>query len=298
MAFLLEQRENLAEGLRRIVMEEISLALKYLELGGKDREKDIHEARKSFKKIRAVFKLIRGELSVIKYRRENSCFRDLGKKLSAVRDLAVRLETLEKIRKTARRNRLVLNMDPLLIETRRIYFIARRRIQPGHPSLIQSREILFRAQRRVRRITLTNDQFSALYPGLSMVYRRGRDQMVFLWFYPTDEGFHEWRKQVKNLWYHVRILQNIWPAVMDGLNKSLHDLSEYLGQEHDYTELLKFVDSHAKLFKETQNWRDTVSLIHRKKIFLRNRSLSIARKIYLEDPDLFCQRLQGYWETW
>jgi len=54
----------------------------------------VHEARKSFKRLRTTVRLARDELGDEVYRRENAAFRDAGRRLAGARDSQVLLETL------------------------------------------------------------------------------------------------------------------------------------------------------------------------------------------------------------
>ena len=69
--------------------------------------------------------------------------------------------------------------------------------------------------------------------GLQRIYARGRRNFAAAYSLPSDEAFHDWRKQVKYLWYHTQILENIWPSVMQALVEELDQLGELLGQDHD-----------------------------------------------------------------
>jgi hypothetical protein len=51
---------------------------------------------------------------------------------------------------------------------------------------------------------------------------------------PAPEDFHRWRKRVKDLWYHVSLLERAWPEQMEALAKELKTLSD------DAPELLHF----------------------------------------------------------
>ena len=48
---------------------------------------------------------------------------------------------------------------------------------------------------------------------------------------------HEWRKRVKDLWYHVTLLEDAWKPVMSALADEAHELSDRLGDEHDVSVL-------------------------------------------------------------
>jgi ribosomal protein S13 len=57
----------------------------------------VHQARKRFKKILGLIRLIRFELGD-KYKLENVFYRDIGRKLSNVRDAQAMIETLDILR--------------------------------------------------------------------------------------------------------------------------------------------------------------------------------------------------------
>jgi CHAD domain len=82
--FRLHPDENAAEGLRRVARAQIDIASAQLE-DGDDVAESVHEARKSFKRVRAVVRLARDPLGDDVYRRENAAFRDTGRELAAAR---------------------------------------------------------------------------------------------------------------------------------------------------------------------------------------------------------------------
>ena len=50
-------------------------------------------------------------------------------------------------------------------------------------------------------------------------------------FEPT--GVHEWRKRTKDAGYHVRLLRDAAPSILEPLEDRFHDLSDALGDAHD-----------------------------------------------------------------
>lgn len=75
--------------------------------------------------------------------------------------------------------------------------------------------------------------FRALRGGLKRTYRRGRTGRKRAFAAPTTERLHEWRKRVKYHWYHVRLLQNVWPEPMKVRRRELKVLADLLGDDHD-----------------------------------------------------------------
>ena len=93
MPYRLKKSESVPEGLRRIVGEELSSAVDQL-ANSKKREEAIHEARKTIKKVRGILRLVRPHSAAI-YRVENRRFRDIGRKLSELRDAASIIEAFD-----------------------------------------------------------------------------------------------------------------------------------------------------------------------------------------------------------
>ena len=97
MAYRLQPGESVREGLRRIAREELSSAAAGLrQATARTRDDAIHEARKSVKKVRAILRLMRGELGDT-YAIENRRLRDVARRLSVYRDGTVMIETLDQL---------------------------------------------------------------------------------------------------------------------------------------------------------------------------------------------------------
>src|SRR5262249_53506969 len=98
MAFELKPEETHRKGDRRLVPKQMEEALEHLTGPHKEsRDEAVHEARKCFKKIRAVLRLVRPVIGEKSYREENICFRDAGRPLTEVRDAKIFIETLDQL---------------------------------------------------------------------------------------------------------------------------------------------------------------------------------------------------------
>ncbi len=119
MAFELQSDESVEAGIRRIVDEQLESALE--ELRGTDPRKAdaaVHAARKRFKRIRAVVRLVRKGLGSEVFERENASFRDAGGTLAEARDAAVLIQTLDTLK---------MNVEAAAFLTARKRLLARRR---------------------------------------------------------------------------------------------------------------------------------------------------------------------------
>src|SRR3954470_9303141 len=97
--YRLRAQEDAADGVRRIARGQTDLAIEHLDESSGDGAEAIHEARKAFKRLRALVRLSRDALGDEVYRRENAAFRAAGRRLSGVRDAAVMVETLDDVRR-------------------------------------------------------------------------------------------------------------------------------------------------------------------------------------------------------
>src|SRR5262245_22171341 len=100
MSFELKSDESLPHGIKRIVCAQMDKALEQLTTTHEgSRDESVHEARKAFKRIRAVLRLVRPVIGDATYRHENTCFRDAGRPLTKVRDAKICVETLDELTK-------------------------------------------------------------------------------------------------------------------------------------------------------------------------------------------------------
>jgi hypothetical protein len=98
VSYQLEAHRTLPSNIKRIATEQVDRTLGQLRHPPYyDRDVAVHDARKCFKKIRAVLRLVRDEIGADCYKQENVCYRDAGRRLSDIRDSAVRVETVDEI---------------------------------------------------------------------------------------------------------------------------------------------------------------------------------------------------------
>jgi len=97
MSFQLKPQETVSSGIKRIAGKEIHSAIKHLR-DFDNLDTGIHEARKSFKKLRAIARLVRSEIGAKAHKSTNVTFRDAGRCLAPVRDSQVLLLTLDRLR--------------------------------------------------------------------------------------------------------------------------------------------------------------------------------------------------------
>ena len=297
MAYRLKADESVVDGVKRVVVEEIDKAGAMLRQEGVDQATGIHEARKSFKKIRAVLRLVRPVLGSA-YARENARFRDAGRELSELRDAEVLLQSFDQLRETFADQM----KSEAFAEIRAALEQRRMRLGAGDNRLASNvnhvRTILEEVRHQVASWPLDRTGFAAIAPGLRNTYRQGRRARAAAYRSLSGEAFHDWRKRVKDHWYHIRLLQDVWPKGMKSYCGSLKDLAAILGDEHDLVVMKETVADLNGGSDDTNAYGAYLALVDQRQRQLRDAARPLGEWIYAEKPKCLNARLGSYWRTW
>jgi CHAD domain-containing protein len=271
-AFRLKQDEAVSDEIRRIARGRIDDAIEAL---ADPREETVHEARKDMKKLRALLRLVRGEIGSKVYRRENAFFRDVARELAGVRDADVMLATLAGLEE-----RYDAEVGPVrqAVEAHRLRVAGGSRGRAAEAATAMLRE----ARARVEEWPLERDGFQVVEGGLRRTYRGGRRGWRAALKEPSTENLHEWRKRVKDLWYHCSILEESWKPVMRALGDEAHELSDRLGDDHDLAVLLEF---GAEGLEE---------LIATRRRELQEEAFAYGARLYADKPKAFVRRIEHW----
>ncbi len=297
MAYRLDARETLPQGIRRIVGEQLDGAVEGLRTAtGDERDRAVHDARKRLKKARAALRLVRDEVGSKTYKRENQALRDVGRSLSASRDAAVLVETVDRLGEQVPLARRSLAPLRVVLEQRRRETAARALGEGG--ALASAADEIEEIRARVEGWRLHTDSFSALEDGLRRTYRRGSKRFAEARKDPTDERMHEARKRVKDLWYHARILEPVWPGPMDQLVEATDDLGDLLGEDHDLAVLADTVRALAGEDADGGAGETALTLAENRRAELRSKVWPLGRRVYADKPKPFVRRVRNLYRTW
>ncbi len=294
MAYAIEHGERLSAAIPRIVIERIDTAREQLLDEKETPAERIHNARKRFKESRAVVRLIRFALGN-QFAVENAWFRDAGRDLATLRDADAVLEALAKLEQTA----AGFHERRVLRRLRRRLAHARRRTAAAD---LAGRMANTAAQLTVARARVTvwpalGDEFSTIGGGLRRTYRDGARAFQHAIIERTPESFHEFRKRVKDHWYHAQLLRHIWPEFMRSYRGQLEQLSDALGDRHDLDVLRQIVVERGN-FGTPFDLRVLHGVIDERVAELSGRAAAIAERIYAEAPDAMHNRFESYWTVW
>ena len=286
--YRLARDESLREGIVRIAVGQLDLAIALVEGREGDGPQAIHEARKALKRLRAVLRLCRPYLGKQRYRQENTILRDAGRSLSGARDAQVLIETLDGLREPLAeelpddiwsRFRDALSAD------------ARALGDPDDKERANVASALAGVRARVELWQLPDDRGpEALAPGLRRIYSRARRARRKAREQAIPENLHELRKRTKDVWYSAQLLARVRPKRIAKLRRRAHRLADVLGEDHDLAVLLERAAAKPEAFGsgELELLR---ALIERRRRVLEADALARAAKLYRRTPRKLVRRL-------
>ena len=288
--FRLAPDETAAGGLRRIVRGQIEVATGGFERGD-DLGEAVHEARKSFKRMRAAVRLSRDLLGDEVYRAENRAYRDAGRELSDARDAQVLRETLDDL---AHRYRKEIDADAFAGLRQALdadATAAHEQLERNSAAIDEIRANLDSARDRVDTWPQPEGtDASVLAPGFERIYKRGRRARRAAEHEAGDETMHELRKRAKDLWHAAQILRPAKPKRMKRLGRRAHRLSDLLGDDHDLAVLLEAVGTRPRTLRPGEVALLRRLIAHRRKR-LQREALACARRIYRRKPSAWRDRI-------
>jgi CHAD domain-containing protein len=280
--YRLQPDEPAPDGARRVARGQIDLARDELAGDGhKDIGDAVHEARKAFKRVRALVRLARDELGDEAYRRENETFRDAGRALSGVRDAAVLVATLDDV---------IARHGDELADGR----FGALRDALADEAIEGVLVTLGRARDRVAGWPLPEDEddVAILAPGFRRIYRRGRRALRAAEADTSTEHLHELRKRAKDLWHAAQVVRPAAPRKLKKLGRRAHRLSDVVGEDHDLAVLLDAARQrpHTLASGELELLE---TLVGRRRAQLQSAALKRGRKVYARKPRKLAKLIRG-----
>jgi CHAD domain-containing protein len=262
---------DLTASLRRIAGQELDAALARLDRI--DAPEAVHGLRKNLKKTRALLRLVRtgfpAQPSI------NLALREVGLALSARRDAAVRLATLDRL-------------FPDRPQALRSLRAALDQAGDGPAPALNAdlRDTLLQLRDSARDWSLSGRDDRILREGLTATRRKAQGAADAARRSPgTAERFHDWRKRAKDHWYQARLFAPVWPDLFRPLVASADRLGEILGDHHD----LAVLEAHVAGLPDTAATDQARRMLDARLSEARGRieaeAFPLAARLFAGDPE-------------
>lgn len=291
--------EGAQDALRRIALEQCDIAIAMLscDASGKDYERAVHETRKAIKRLRALLRLVRGEIGEGAYRRDSETLREVAGALAGARDAEVMLATLEGL----------IARAPKKLGSRKGVRRLRRQLRREHDRaardtlgdpLVRARALGGMRAFRVRAATwelCAGDERALVERGVRRLYGQGRYRLGRVRRSRGDQvlAMHRWRKRVKDLRYVAEMLEPEHSGKeLRRIARRADELGELLGDDHDLAVLSELLCTRRKGRRRVgpRTRRRLLKEIRRRRRRMRARALTRGRRLYAESPKKFARR--------
>jgi CHAD domain-containing protein len=228
MAFVVRPDKRIGEELLKVARQELRRAA--ASLRGAAASSKVHDARKRVKKVRAVVKLLSGARKG-PWTKSGQRLRAAGRLLSDLRDMDALVETLDELRTRYPKRLSAASYRAIRRQ------LTRRRVHAmteasGKRHLKSAAEKLEKVRRAAKKWHAPSMKASELPGLLSESFRASRKAMNIAARKKKPEAVHDWRKRVKTLWYHLRLVMPLAPDVGHRI-RSLRSLERLLGEDHN-----------------------------------------------------------------
>lgn len=302
----LGESEPLSNGVKRVTLEQLELAARrYFEADG-SMGTAVHESRKAVKRVRALLRLIRGELPNRIFEFENSSLRDTSRLVAEVRSAQGVVDAAESIQMTYGDLLAEGTFEELTLR------LARRR-DLTELKTVEDPNVVGRVVRGLERAYHRyeswptdpearevyglgiRDSYSAIAPGLGKTYDMGRQRMVTAYRRGGPDDFHSWRKRVKDMRHQMEFLAPLWPEVVVGTALTLDRLGNILGEDNDLAELSRLLSARPDLCPDARERSLFRALVMQRRNELQLAAEVLGRRVYAERPKALSSRFAEYW---
>lgn len=288
MAFEIRLQRDVAAEVRRVAREEVDRAMAALDGAREGNARGIHDARKRFKAIRALLRLVAPRLGPA-FRRENRLYRDAARQLAGVREAQATLEALDRLGNSG---------DATLRRELEARDQARRALRLHDTDALEVlSQDLTEARERVAGWPLAGGGFEIIEPGLCATYRRGWKGFRRALRAASATALHEWRKDVKYHRHQLELLIRLWPDVLTGAAARARRLGDLLGDHHDLHELCALLSTSPALAGGARECESVLAAAELRAGKLETRALAVGGLVYAERPGRFIARLGARWDT-
>ena len=296
-ALWLVPQETAEAGMQRLVRQSLEKThglLQKAKAGGPEADRPIHDARKEFKRLRAMLRLVRTGSDAAFVTGANVMLRDCGRALAGARDAQVYLETLDKL--AASRRGVAAQPAPVSLRrslARHVNRLKKQTLPAGALDAVMAQ--VTEAQKQVESWVAGDDR--QLIGDLRRTYAKARELYRAALETGDTHTLHEWRKQVKYLWHQHECVQAAWPGVIHAQIAELRLLARRLGDDHDLAIFAELLDAHPEMGTAAER-ESLLRLVARRRKRLMRDALLLGARLFAEKSRAMEDRLGAWLRAW
>ncbi len=293
----LDPQAKLKREIRRVAGENLAAAQADLRAQGDALHAGIHAARKRFKRVRGLLRLVRAA-DPETCRSENDRLRTIAQSLSVAREAAALVETLDRLidRFPGPASLPALQRIRDRLETRR------DRITGAEADLSQKIETAIAGCEASASVLAGMHLPSGRKKGARLVssgfarnYARAREALAAAKSGDAEEPWHTLRKRIRDQWSHSIVLAAAWPGAFHARIAMLKSLIDLLGDDHDLIVLSHMIGTRPDDIGDEDDIAVLRGCVAEQSAELRAATLKTASGLLAETPDMVERRIRYLW---
>lgn len=287
MSYAFRPGTTFTDDFRAIAAEQITQAVTTLIDRPNGVHEAIHEARKSFKRLRSLYRLVAADVPHFQ-KHENARIRDMASNLSAVRDAAALVENALYLKGAAGSSeeekalghvceRLAKRRDRIAARATDIEDRIAATIVSCEQALMALSQVSFDDRRRK-----TTER---LKKGWRRTLRRAARAQDACATSMEAEAFHELRKRAQDYRMHLGLLRETWPSAMQAKRTETKTLVDTLGHLNDLSVMTQLINEDPGLAGNSQDQAYLLAAVIARQETLRAEALKLAAAVFQEAPE-------------
>jgi CHAD domain-containing protein len=299
MPFRIRPDADFTEEFRDAAGSELRQAIATLEQQPEGAHEAIHDFRKSLKKVRSLYRLVARELPDFQAR-ENARLRDAARSLSAIRDAAALIGTVEYLKEKARNaeEAEALGRIVSILEARRDWMAE---AESGiEQKLLETADTLKDAIAALDDASFSGSRKKVarlVGKGWRRTARRARAAIAKCHDEASADAFHDLRKRTQDYRAYHGLLTPLWPTAMKARRAEAKELVDILGHVHDLVVLGELVEAEPQLFTRDDDLSRLLHSIAHRQQEDRREALVIAEQFFPDEPDDEAKRIELLWRA-
>ncbi|MCM2441483.1 CHAD domain-containing protein [Agrobacterium vitis] len=263
-----------------------------------ERDRAVHLARRKLKRARALYRLVAPAVPDLRGR-ENRRLGDIARSLSALRDAAALLESVEALQEATL-------SDEEAHALQQAWSVLSDRHERLSAKLEASQSALMREAADGCR------EAADVAMGIEFNHRPAKVARIFAKAWAKTfkraeaaiaachdaseaESYHALRKATQTYWMHLSLLRDLWPSAMEMKRSAAKQLADLLGHENDLSVLTSVLDEDSSLFSGGETLSHLLAIIIRQQQALRRQALEAADALFADGPDLEPAVIEALW---
>ncbi|HEV7304989.1 CHAD domain-containing protein [Ensifer sp.] len=297
MTYAFQPGRPFSEDFRAIAAEQLSQAVTTLEEQRDGVHEAIHDARKNFKRLRALYQLVAADAPLFQ-KQENGRIRDMARSLSTMRDAAALVENAHYLKAAACNEdeeralthvceRLTTRRDRIAESATDIEDRVAGTIVRCEQALQALSHVTFDDRRRRTADRLTK--------GWRRTLKRAKRARQACDATAEAAAFHELRKRSQDYRMHLGLMRAVWPSAMQAKRTEAKALVDTLGHLNDLAVMTQLINEDPGLAGNSQDQAHLIAAVIDRQGSLRKDALDLAALVFQEEPDDESRTIRLLW---